>query len=196
MSGQSEPTRVIALVLAAGHSRRFGADKRRIRLANGLTLLETTLALASCCFDDVWVVIRQGERPADLGIDAAYTVVNAPGDEIGLGTSLSVGARALIEAKPNATVVAVMLGDMPWVQPATCQALKRIASRKRIARPRHAGQPGHPVMFGSDFWPVLARLRGDQGAREVLGMHPPAFIDVEDAGILRDVDVPDDLYPP
>jgi molybdenum cofactor cytidylyltransferase len=193
MTTQPKPTRVIALVLAAGHSRRFGADKRRAHLDDGRPLLAATLDLAAQCFEEVWVVLRPGEQPADLGIDSICTVVPAPGDEIGLGTSLGAGASALIEAQPNTAAIAVMLGDMPWIQPATCQALKRVASSERIARPRHAGQPGHPVLFGSNFWPALARLRGAQGAREILGAHPPTFIEVEDAGILRDVDVPHDL---
>ncbi|MCG7601541.1 nucleotidyltransferase family protein [Halomonas sp. McH1-25] len=195
MSGPPAPTRVIALVLAAGHSRRFGTDKRRARLDDGRPLLAATLGLAMRCFEEVWVVLRQSEQPAELGIDPDCTVVQAPGDAIGLGTSLGAGARALIEAQVNATAVAVMLGDMPWIQPATCQALKERASPERIVRPRHAGQPGHPVLFGCDFWPDMARLRGDRGARDVLSAHAAAcrYIDVDDPGILLDIDVPADL---
>lgn len=49
----SEP--VVALVMAAGYSRRFGAaDKRQARLKNGRTLLVASVANA-----------RRG-RPADL----------------------------------------------------------------------------------------------------------------------------------
>lgn len=195
MTIQPRPPHVIALVLAAGHSRRFGADKRRAQLDGGRPLLNATLDLAAQCFEEVWVVLRPGEQPADLGIDPACTVVQASGNEIGLGTSLGAGASALIEAQPNAVAVAVMLGDMPWIQPATCQALKRVASQERIVRPRHAGQPGHPVLFGRDFWPELARLHGDQGARKVLSAHASAcqVIEVDDPGILRDIDIPDDL---
>ena len=195
MSIQPKPTRVIALVLAAGHSRRFGADKRRAHLDDGRPLLAATLDLAAQCFEEVWVVLRPGEQPADLGIDSTCSVVPAPGDEIGLGTSLGAGASALIEAQPNAVAIAVMLGDMPWIHPATCQALKRVVSQERIVRPRHTGQPGHPVLFGRDFWPELARLHGDQGAREVLSAHASAchVIEMDDPGILRDVDIPDDL---
>ncbi|TDX27606.1 molybdenum cofactor cytidylyltransferase [Modicisalibacter xianhensis] len=195
MNGLSEPTRIIALVLAAGHSRRFGTDKRQARLADGRPLLSVTLALATRCFDEVWIVVRQGERPAELGIGLAPHVVQAPSDAIGLGTSLASGVSALLEAQADATAVAVMLGDMPWIQPATCQALGHAASASRIVRPRHTGQAGHPVLFGRQFWPELAHLRGDRGAREVLRTHADAcdFMDVDDPGILLDIDVPADL---
>ena len=95
----------------------------------------------------------------------------------------------------DATAVAVMLGDMPWIQPATCQALGHAASASRIVRPRHTGQAGHPVLFGRQFWPELAHLRGDRGAREVLKTHADScdFIDVDDPGIVLDIDVPADL---
>ncbi|MCY1461558.1 hypothetical protein D9M71_792270 [compost metagenome] len=51
------------------------------------------------------------------------------------------------------------------------------------------------MLFGRDFWPALARLKGDEGARSVLKAHADRCVrlDVEDAGVLRDVDSPDAL---
>jgi molybdenum cofactor cytidylyltransferase len=40
---------------------------------------------------------------------------------------------------------------------------------------------------------MLAALDGDAGARALLTSRPIARIDVDDANILRDVDVPGDL---
>ena len=61
--------------------------------------------------------------------------------------------------------------------------------------PRHAGQQGHPVIFGRDFWPALGQLAGDEGARAVVRAQRDCcvVVDVEDAGVLRDVDTPQGL---
>jgi len=51
---------VIALVLAAGSSTRFGSDKRRATLADGRSLLAHSVARARAVFDEVRVVLREG----------------------------------------------------------------------------------------------------------------------------------------
>ncbi|MGC2038161.1 MAG: nucleotidyltransferase family protein, partial [Paraburkholderia caledonica] len=40
---------------------------------------------------------------------------------------------------------------------------------------------------------ALLRLDGDSGARSLLGSERVMRLDVDDAGILRDIDTPDDL---
>lgn len=57
------------------------------------------------------------------------------------------------------------------------------------------GRQGHPVVFGRTFWPELMRLTGDEGARSVLRSHRDCcvLLEVDDAGVLRDVDTPDAL---
>nr|WP_299243538.1 nucleotidyltransferase family protein [uncultured Halomonas sp.] len=199
--GRSKP-RVVALVMAAGLSRRFGSDKRRARLPNGRTLLQATLALAKANFETTWVVLRQQDDPDKLDIESDVHVLHAPSDDIGLGTSLGAAFSALqtqIDAS-DADAAAVMLGDMPWVSPHTCRTLIDHAHAERIVLPRqqgphHKGRPGHPVLFGQAFWPTLGLLSGDAGAREVLRQHASmcTFVDVDDPGIHRDVDTPMEL---
>lgn len=190
------PTRddVIAVVMAAGRSRRFGDDKRRAVLADGHTLLQATLALARRHFAQTWVVLRHGETPGELGLEGEFRVLHAPPGEDGLGISLGAAFQRLGE-ETAARAAAVMLGDMPWVAPGTCARLAALAEAGRILRPRHGGAAGHPVVFGRAFWPRLAMLRGEAGARAVLGENADAcrFVDVDDPGILRDVDTPGDL---
>nr|WP_298412066.1 nucleotidyltransferase family protein [uncultured Halomonas sp.] len=196
--GSSKP-RVVALVMAAGLSRRFGSDKRHARLANGRPLLQATLDLAKTNFEATWVVLRQQDNPGELGLDPDINVLHAPGSDIGLGTSLGAAFSALqtqVNAR-DADAAAVMLGDMPWVSPHTCRTLIDHAHAECIVLPRHQeprykGRPGHPVLFGRAFWPTLGLLSGDTGAREVVKQHASAcmVVEVDDPGIHRDVDTP------
>lgn len=193
--------RVVTLVMAAGRSRRFGpADKRLARLPDGRTLLgaslEASLVLSSRCL----LVLRAGECLAALGLDAgagAPQWLVAPRADEGLGASLGDAFTRLLEdpEMQGVEAAAVWLGDMPAITPATCRRLAAAAEPGRIVRPRHAGRPGHPVLFGRAFWPRLATLAGEQGARGVIADHPRARqeIEVEDAGVHRDVDTPASL---
>lgn len=189
--------KVMALVMAAGLSRRFGGDKRCTRLAEGRSLLQATIALAQASFDETWVVLRNEDAPVELGLADTENVIRAPVNDIGLGTSLAAAYQTLkaSQEEKNVIAAAVMLADMPWVAPATCRRLAEQAHPERILRPRHAGQLGHPVIFGRAFWPELGQLSGDQGARYVVKRNASAckIIDVDDPGILLDVDTPADL---
>ncbi|MCX2890947.1 MULTISPECIES: nucleotidyltransferase family protein [Pseudomonas] len=181
---------VVALVLAAGRGTRFGSDKRRATLADGRSLLAHSVERAKAVFDDVRVVLRTGERGEDLGLPAGYRVVASADAASGMGHSLAAGAGSLDDSQARA--VAILLGDMPWIELATLRRLAEVSSASNIVLPRHAGQQGHPVIFGRDFWPALRQLAGDEGARAVVQAHRDRCVVVEvgDAGVLLDVDTP------
>ncbi|MHB0776170.1 nucleotidyltransferase family protein [Halomonas sp. WWR20] len=188
--------RVVALVMAAGRARRFGTDKRRARLPDGRSLLAATLALAQDSFSSVYVAIRDDDAPQALAIPPRVSILRTAHADEGLGSSLADAFLALETAVTcDVTAAAVLLGDMPWVAPATCRQLIMHADSARIVRPRHDGRPGHPVLFGRALWADMPLIRGQSGARELLRRHPAACrtLEVADAGIHRDVDRPADL---
>lgn len=180
--------RVFALLLAAGRSRRFEGDKRRATLPCGRTLLRASIDNAQQAFSDVWVVLREEDDADALGVAPDVTVVRSPQADLGMGHSLASGIAALTPSDANA--VAVLLADMPWIQPATLRNLAAMANPRRIVLPGHDGQRGHPVIIGRDFWPLLLNLDGDQGARSIIKSHPEHcdVLACDDPGILRDAD--------
>ena len=184
-------SRVAALVLAAGFSRRFGTDKRRASLLSGESLLQASLARARGVFEESWVVLR-GDDPASLAHGCEPVFCSA--STLGMGHSLAAGVQAIQQAS-NAEAIALLLGDMPWISTDSLQTLARLAQQDRILLPCHRQQRGHPVVFGRDFWPALLNCRGDVGARDVLLQHASAChrVELDDPGILRDVDQPADL---
>ncbi|WP_371364504.1 NTP transferase domain-containing protein [Pseudomonas sp. QL9] len=180
----------VALLLAAGFGRRFGADKRRARLADGRTLLAASLANARAVFDEVRVVLRAEDDPIELGLPVDIPLVRCADAQSGMGHSLAAGVNSLKSC--TADSVAILLGDMPWLAESTLRLLLEQATAQRIVFPQHDGQRGHPVLFGRAFWPELLQLQGDEGARQVLQAHRDAWhpVVVDDSGVLRDVDTP------
>lgn len=185
---------VAALMLAAGYSRRFGGDKRRATLADGRSLLAASLALPCSMLEEVWLVLRPDESIKELGLPANIKLVQHPLTAQGMGHSLAAGAERLL-ADSDADSVAIFLADMPSIRRDSLESLFTHASANAIVLPSYQGKRGHPVLFGRAFWPQLATLNGDAGAKPVLQQHPEAvrIVELNDLGVLQDIDTPADL---
>jgi len=120
-------------------------------------------------------------------------VTICPQADTGMAASM---AHALGYAGKDARGFVIALGDMPHVQPSTIQSLKTALEQGAgIAAPMYRGQRGNPVGFSRDYLPQLLALEGDQGARGILKHAPVTELEVDDSGILQDVDTPADLHP-
>jgi len=190
-------TGILALVLAAGRSRRFGTeDKRRAALEEGGSLLATTYGRVSEIFPVVRVVLPPGEEPTTLGLPENTAVIYADACNEGIGGTLRSVFRYILEQPSEQTcdVVAIFLGDMPWLNASTVKMLSSKVGSQRIVRPAYESQPGHPVFVGREFWPEFLKAAGDK-ASDVLarGGSDLDIIPVDDTGVVRDVDYPEDL---
>ncbi len=82
---------------------------------------------------------------------------------------------------------------MPLVQSSTLQAVARQLEHHPIVYAQHKGRRGHPVGFAAELYSELVRLTGDEGARRLVARYPAFGLEVEDAGVLVDVDTQADL---
>ncbi|HJV92919.1 MAG TPA: nucleotidyltransferase family protein, partial [Azonexus sp.] len=178
---------IVGILLAAGSSRRFGADKRLHPLADGTPMaLVSARRLAEACRRSI-VVIRPGDTAlasllAEEGL--ATVVCNEAGK--GMGHSLSRGIAASAEA--DGWLLA--LADMPDIEPASYQAvLRALQNGASLARPSYQGKVGHPVGFGANYLADLLALTGDQGGKAILDAHRDDLCccQVEDPGVLKDI---------
>ncbi|WP_199775586.1 nucleotidyltransferase family protein [Microbulbifer pacificus] len=188
----------VALVMAAGCSRRFGsADKRRALLPNGQPLLLSTVARVRAFFPHWRLVWRCRDDLESFGLPAHTPVIHAPGASGGLGCSLADAACAIRTDPLLATVdsAAIFLGDMPAIRRDTLSTLLAQTDRSAILRPTYRGQVGHPVVFGRDFWDELAALDGDTGARNLIRRFHSHYreLSVSDPGVTFDIDTTEDI---
>ncbi|MBY0438140.1 MAG: nucleotidyltransferase family protein [Burkholderiales bacterium] len=183
---------VVVVLLAAGLARRFGGDKLSAELPDGRPVGAASLAAACAAWPDVICVVRPGTAMAQMAREAGVVAVECPEAVDGMGLSLAAGVRA----SAGAAGWVIALADMPFVSPATVRAVAAaVAGGAGIVAPVYAGERGHPVGFHSDLGQTLAGLRGDEGARTVVGAnrHRLELLPVDDPGILRDIDQPSDL---
>ncbi len=151
------------MLLAAGHSRRWGPGNKLFTHVAGRTMVARTLAIARAAPVQRLIVATgwQRERLADAARGPRTTVVRVARPEEGLGASLRAVHAAL---RPREREVLLFLADMPWIDPAAAARLVRVArGRDRIVRPAWRGRPGHPVLLRGAALDVLAHTRGDAG---------------------------------
>jgi molybdenum cofactor cytidylyltransferase len=89
------------------------------------------------------------------------------------------------------------LADHPLVTPATFRALVDgyNKTRRPIVVARFHGRRGHPVIFDHSVFAELMAASEDEGARVVVNADPQRvlYVDVEDPGVVLDLDTPADL---
>lgn len=104
----------------------------------------------------------------------------------GMGASLACG----VQASANADGWIVALADMPAIEPASIGAVvQALRAGHATVAPAYKGRRGHPVGFAARCLADLIACHGDRGAHGVLEKFPPHLLDVDDDGILIDIDL-------
>jgi molybdenum cofactor cytidylyltransferase len=183
------------VLLAAGYGSRFDPDglhnKLLARLPDGTPVAHEAAHRLLLIVPRVIAVMRPGSDPlARVLNDAGCDVAFSKDAERGMGASLAAG----VAASDDAESWIVALADMPRIAVATIEAVARtLDGGASIVAPFYQGQRGHPAGFGLAHRDTLLALDGDTGARALFALNAVTRLDVDDAGILADVDTPDDL---
>lgn len=189
-------SRPAVIVLAAGEGSRFaGAGHKLAQPLGGSTVLGATLrhAIAS----ELRVVVVTTAALADMArlqvaardVVVLPDVATAGRDVLGMGRSIAAG----VSARPHAACWLMLPADMPMVQPTTMQAVARQLAGHAVAYAQYRGRRGHPVGFSAELYSELVALSGDEGARRLVSRYPSIGVEVDDPGVLVDVDTQSDL---
>ena len=189
---------IVGILLAAGLGTRYDPTGKHLKLlqlvAEGSSAGVPVAAAAArnlrSNVAQIFSVVRpldDPHQPALHGLlqhEGCELVVCKDADQ-GMGASLACG----VSASANADGWIVALADMPAIDPATINAVVgALRAGHTTAAPVYRGQRGHPVGFSARCLTDLLGCQGDQGARAVLEKFAPHLIEVEDEGILIDID--------
>jgi molybdenum cofactor cytidylyltransferase len=195
----------VGILLAAGRGRRFDASGERNKLLQplpqGICVAQQSAQTMLACLPLVIAVVPpDAPELARILQETGCQVSVCASAAQGMAASLVHGVQFAQRCSPSAVLLA--LADMPFVQSATLQALLEaqqaaqqgaLVPSAAICAPYWRGRRGNPVLFGRDWLPHLLALQGDQGARCLLQQWPVTQIEVNDPGILQDVDTASDL---
>jgi molybdenum cofactor cytidylyltransferase len=180
------------VVPAAGRGSRFGGPGHKLEqpfedgTVLGATLrhaIQTQLAV---------VVVTTAALAAEVGRHvAARDILVLSGGEAARGMGYTIAAG--VAERSGAPGWLVLPGDMPLVRPGTMLAVATALEQHPVVYAQYKGRRGHPVGFAAELYSELIQLDNDDGARRVVARYPAYGQDVDDPGVLMDVDTPADL---
>ena len=181
------------VVLAAGAGSRYHGTRHKLsEQLGGDSVLVRTLRNAIASEMSVVLVISEALIAEAKGLVApADMVVVDPRSQTSWGMGDSIAAGVSIHA--SATGWLMLPADMPLVRPGSLRAVAAALDQQPIAFAQHRGRRGHPVGFAAELFSELVMLKGDEGARRLLARYPTAAVELDDAGVLFDIDTIDDL---
>ena len=134
---------IVAILLAAGQSTRFGGNKLMHPMEDGTPMvLACARTLVHAGVTTIAVVADTGNEVAGLLSKEGVEVFENPLASDGIGTSIACG----VAAKADADGWIITLADMPWIPESTIRTVAtRLRQEADIVAPVYQGRRGHPV---------------------------------------------------
>lgn len=182
-----------AIVLAAGYSSRANAFKMTLPLGP-MSVLEQTISK----FEDICsrVIVVAGfqaeiiqEEIAKIKRKNDYSfqikLVKNKNFEQGMFTSIQKGVSEV-----NAKTFFITPGDCPLTKRETVQLIAKQTGA--VVIPSFDYKGGHPIKLSKQVKQKILETEAESNLRVVLGVFEKTYVNVDDPGILMDVDTPAD----
>jgi molybdenum cofactor cytidylyltransferase len=190
----------VAVLPAAGASRRMGRAKLLLPFNGGPLVAGVVNALLGGGVEEI-VLVTAPEDEDLRGWARRSGIASAVNPDPGRGmlSSIQEGIAALGGAAELARRGATLLvspADLPNLQVETViELLRRMReSGAPLAEPVFQGQRGHPLGVAPRLIPEIETLDLNIGLRQLRDRHEAELLEVpvEDAGVVQDVDTPED----
>ena len=189
---------ISAVILAAGESRRMGAqNKLLLQIGSEVLIRKFVESVCASAADAVLVVLgHEAEKIKAVLQDLTVSFVNNTCFEEGMTTSIQSGVKA---ASTESTGLMICLADLPFAETSDFNRLIQAFTDFRrtesslIIVPVFQGQRGNPVLFSAEFRDKILTHKGE-GCREIVRLYPQSVREVcmENDNLLRDIDTPED----
>lgn len=175
-----------SVVLAAGFSSRTGSDKMVMSVGERTVLQRVLDTLGKACGQIIVVGGHHRQKTAKIvaGYINAKLVINEE-YELGMFSSVKRGVREMTRD------FFLIPGDYPLVKEETYEALAK--SKADMAVPVYRGRKGHPVFIKKDLIEKILDEPIDSNLKVFRDRQKVEYIEVDDEGIIMDVDTLEDL---
>ena len=184
--------RPVAILLAAGSSTRFGGHKLS-HLIDGVPMALKSAITLKTALGDVLVGMRPQDSLAPTLSGEGLSVILCDRAPEGMGGTL---AQVVAATPACASGYIIALADMPFIRADSIRAVAAaLQSGAKLVAPAYRGERGHPVGLAASYRDGLLALTGDAGARGIIKRDAAQMqlIEVDDPGVLRDIDTRADL---
>lgn len=182
------------LLLAAGSSSRMGQPKQLLPWGDQ-TLIAHQIQTLLKTGNPVHVVIGSNSNLI-LPVIEKYPIIVFINTDwgSGMGSSISLGIRQIIQKFPDAIGVLIVLLDQPMI---TTSYLQKVldayqpGTQQIIVSRSASGWTGVPVLFDRCYFAELAELRNEEGAKKIVMQHEKKVILLDGGELLEDMDTPE-----
>lgn len=189
-------TKIGVIVLAAGASRRLGFPKQLVEF-KGKPLLQHSMDVAeSLEFECRILMLGSNAETIKKELDIGkFTIIINEKWELGMGTSISKGVSAALNAKSDLEHILILLSDQPFVTKEKIQELIReqLENKSPATFSEYAGEVGVPAIFSKETFSELMSLKKDQGAKKLILDEKLSFETIKFEGGNFDVDTAKDV---
>ena len=186
-----------AIILAAGNSKRFGKDNKLFTEFNS-TLLITHVVSEICKSKLRNIIVISGKDHVKINKQLKkfrVKVIKNLNYNEGINSSISLGIKKLPR---NSLSTMICLADMPLLKSEDYNSMvqfeEKFRNKSKIIVPHNKTIRGNPVIFGKDYFKILANLEGDNGGKKILEKNEDViYYDTSSEGFYFDVDTQKDL---
>jgi molybdenum cofactor cytidylyltransferase len=195
------------IVLAAGLSKRMGAQNKLHLPFGEKTILQTTLQhIIDANLGEILVIVGHEKELIESDLEQfkdKIKIVFNEQFENGMTSSIQAGVANAHENmehpdKGGTEGYMICLSDMPLLQPIDYQRISNFYLEKKdnaypIVQPVFNQQRGHPVIFHPIYKEEILSLKNTEGGKPIVQAHKENvhFVDMLNDAILLDADTPE-----
>ncbi|HEX5168613.1 MAG TPA: nucleotidyltransferase family protein [Cyclobacteriaceae bacterium] len=160
-----------AIILAAGSSSRMGQSKQLLDICGEPLLRRTVRTVLDAKPNNVVVILGANrESHAQVIKDLPVRIINNSSWQNGMGSSIKVGLRYLLEISPSSPAVIILVCDQPKLTSAVLNEMKDAFKRSNalLIANEYNGTLGVPAMFDKSLFDSLLNLPDNQGAKMII----------------------------
>ena len=189
--------KIHAVILAGGQSKRMGTKNKLLVPINGKPMVALTAEtiIASKASSVAAVTGFEHQKIQEAIKNSNIEFIHNKNFQNGISSSV---VTAIKSAPEDCSAILIGLGDMPKI---TASHINKLIDAynplegRAICVPTWKGKRGNPVLWARRFFPEMLQLKGDFGAKELMGKYAELVVEVEmnDNGIIIDIDTPEAL---
>ena len=186
------------IILAAGQSLRMGDINKLLLEIDGQPMVRKVVdqLIKLNQFNQLIIVVGHDYHKMCQVLDGlAVKIVHNPNYKQGMSTSLITGVK---QVNHKASGILFTLADLVYIKSQTYKKMinaYRHANPNSIAVPSYQKQQGHPIIMSPVYIDEITKISGDRGAKSIITqfVEHVVSIDVNDRGILQDIDTQKDF---
>lgn len=185
---------ICILVLAAGESSRMGQSKQLLKVDEETLLHRAVKTALDAEVDSVLVVLGFDHEKHRLALqDQPVEYVVNPHWQNGIGSSIKTGFTRLLQRKPLAEGVVIMVCDQPLLT--TSHLIQLISvfqkEKKDLVTSTYDGIEGTPALFGRTLFANIYELADNEGAKKIISQSKSkSLVEFKNGSI--DLDTPEE----